>query len=472
MAATFAAIERSATADHIVVHFHGGLVPGQSAEESATTLLPVYEAGGAYPIFFIWHSDLWGPIKRNLDAFGQEKAFRRLVKRILQLVSGKLMETSDSRGGTLALESLRNMPDGLEALAEWAKNNDARGPVSELTDSQQEQVTRELKADKVLQKEAQRIAASLGAMSDLERKRSSSTLADLPSAGTRYTGMSREVRDEILAEANGDGSKQARGIPGRRTLVKYGTRIAIAVVRRYAKHRDHGLYTTVIEEILRTLYLDDAGSAVWGQMKKDTKDAFGNDATQYGGTAFLEHLKTWWKPGRRVTLVGHSAGAVFIGHLLDAADDVLPEACTFDVVLLAPACTFAFVAERLPRLLRRVRARRLFALSDAIERGYFEIPVLYQGSLLYLISGLLESPDIDVPLVGMQRYHSGAKPYTMPDIAPVMEFFGGRCSWSECNDPIGARTTAQKHGGLANDGPTQESLRHFLMDPPLPARTA
>jgi hypothetical protein len=59
----------------------------------------------------------------------------------------------------------------------------------------------------------------------------------------------------------------------------------------------------------------------------------------------------------------------------------------------------------------------MFALTDKAERKYFEVPVIYKGSLLYIVSGLCEQdPDADKPLLGMQRYWLGKVPYKRADI--------------------------------------------------------
>ena len=55
----------------------------------------------------------------------------------------------------------------------------------------------------------------------------------------------------------------------------------IATVRRLWNKRDHGLYTTIVEEVLRAAYFNRVGEVVWRMMKKDTSDAFQADPTPY-----------------------------------------------------------------------------------------------------------------------------------------------------------------------------------------------
>ena len=235
-------------------------------------------------------------------------------------------------------------------------------------------------------------------------------------------------------------------------------------MKRYTQGRQHGLYSTVVEEVLRTLYLDNVGVLAWEMMKKDTGDAFENDVTQYGGTAFVAELKRFWSPGQRVTLVGHSTGAIYIGELLEHADRVLPEEAKFDVIFLAPACTFSFINERLPLFERRVDNIRVFALQDDIERDYWEVPFFYKGSLLYMVSGLFEADEVDMPLVGMQRYYQGEPggPYDRESVNRVNNYLIDHCIWSVANHGPGKKSSSKKHGDFDNDTQTKESLTEIL----------
>ncbi len=391
--------ERVAGFDRLVVHFHGGLVSRASATAKAEQLLGVYSPTKSYPIFFIWNSDLWTTLTANLKEIAAERIFKRLVLRVVQLALGKLNESADARGGRLELDPLIAIPKDLEGIEAYATAREPKKPpATELTKAQQAQVDAELGADPVLKQESLAIAANLRP----------------PEAGARgkrvkprKTRIAAPVLKEIAAEESPPGSRDAATII---TVIRYAGKILTAVLRRFARARDHGLYTTTVEEILRTLYFDAPAFVVWKTMKKDTADAFGADAKLFGGTAFLRGLEKWWKPGRRVTLVGHSTGAVYIGHLLDKAEELeLQPGMKFDVVFLAPACTFDFMAKRLPVFEKRVANVRMFALTDQNERSYWEVPVLYRGSLLYLVSGLCED-EVDIPILGMQRYHDTKGP--------------------------------------------------------------
>ena len=470
--ALFERIRHDASGRHIVVHFHGGLVSRSAAHKSGSVLFETYRNAGTYPVFFVWNTDLFHTLRHNLDEIAKERAFRRLVLRVGQLMLGKLAEialppgarSADSR---LDPPSLKELPrDDLEELQAELDARERALPadsttVSELSAVQEDQVERELAIDRVIREEAERIANGLRDPATVRAEagsRSGQTVR-----GSTATLMSPSVLAEIAAESADPGS---RGIGTLVTLARYGTRILRAVIGRYRAGRHHGLYGTVVQEVLRALYLDNAGILIWNMMKNDTRDAFNPDAALHGGTAFLDRLAANWPEEGRVTLVGHSTGAVYIGRFLEAADRILPPGRKFDAVFLAAACSFPFIHERLDLFQRRVENIRAFGLCDEAERAYWEFPVVMNGSLLYFVSGVLEEDEADMPLVGMERYFSGAWPYERPEIAAVARYLDEtRRVWTGYSDDPGdgRRSTALKHGDFDDtDEPTRQSLAHLL----------
>jgi hypothetical protein len=124
----FNSLEKASTSNHLVVHLHGGLVSRSMAEQTAEDLLPDFEASGAYPIFFLWHSDLWTVLTQNLEKIGQEPIFRRLMKRLVQLALAKLANYAGARaGGILELEELDALPNDLESLEKYASLREPDG---------------------------------------------------------------------------------------------------------------------------------------------------------------------------------------------------------------------------------------------------------------------------------------------------------------------------------------------------------
>jgi hypothetical protein len=208
-------------------------------------------------------------------------------------------------------------------------------------------------------------------------------------------------------------------------------------------------------------------------MKKDTADAFGGDPQRNGGTAFLHCLKKLAEEGHkpRVTLVGHSTGAVYICHFLKHADALLPPDIKFNVIFLAAAVDFDLLAETLKNHSSRIGHIRAFAMSDERELAnelIDKLPYVYPSSLLYFVSGALED-EADKPLVGMKRYFSGADPYTpekFPAIGTVAKFLESRSRsliWSQCADGSGFNCDSKTHGDFDNEPQTLESVKHILV---------
>ena len=243
------------------------------------------------------------------------------------------------------------------------------------------------------------------------------------------------------------------------------------VTNRFAAQRDHGLYATTVEEVLRQFYLDRVGKDVWDRMKQATSSAFGNDVNRYGGTAFLKGLADYWASDHHphITLVGHSAGAIYICHFLQKVLELLPDKVTFDLVFLAPACTFELFSETLVACQKRIAGIRIFGMRDALEQAdplVPSVPLVYPYSLLYFVSGVLED-EPDTPLLGMQRYHSGKAPYdTIPAVSNSLHCLNGLGTqstvWSVVNTGDGLASSATTHGGFYNDVPTLESLRYII----------
>ena len=111
----------------------------------------------------------------------------------------------------------------------------------------------------------------------------------------------------------------------------------------------------------------------------------------------------------------------------------------------------------------------MYSLSDEDERAYYEVPVLYPGSLLYIISGLLESEDDaktqDMPIVGMQRYAREIHPFAEPEVIQVWKFLRRREDqfvWSGDQRGAGLNCDSKQHGDFFRTPQTVESFLYFL----------
>lgn len=140
------------------------------------------------------------------------------------------------------------------------------------------------------------------------------------------------------------------------------------------------------------------GKAVWTQMKQNAAAA----AVRTGGTAQLLAQLGELLATRKVPLhmIGHSAGAILLGHMLDTLGDLQPKT----VSLYAPACTMGFAARYYGKALERKKiaasALHVDLLSDENERD--DTVGIYGKSLLYLVSRAFEDPR-KMPLLGLAR---------------------------------------------------------------------
>ena len=159
--------------------------------------------------------------------------------------------------------------------------------------------------------------------------------ADAPSE-TRRREEGSLLDDEFLRDA-GAGAGQSRGLFSS-VIAHAACDVLIKVIERRVRRTDHGFYPTIVEEMLRRFYLKKLFEWSWAAMKDSAADAFGPSG---GGMTLLDHVKSLRESGdkRRLVLVGHSAGSIWICHLLRKAAALIPGE-VFEVVLLAPACTF------------------------------------------------------------------------------------------------------------------------------------
>ena len=152
------------------------------------------------------------------------------------------------------------------------------------------------------------------------------------------------------------------------------------------------------------------GKPVWLQMKQNAAAA--SDG-QGGVRQFVNVLKRLRQElgqelgddhAMEYHLVGHSAGAILLGHMLD---DFAAEAPIESATLFAPACTTEFALRYYGRAAEKGALRKggvhIDVLSDGMERDDSVGP--YGKSLLYLVSRALESRR-KMPLLGLAYCHA------------------------------------------------------------------
>jgi hypothetical protein len=198
------------------------------------------------------------------------------------------------------------------------------------------------------------------------------------------------------------------------------------------------------------------GHALWNEMQGDARVAF---EPAGAGTHFLKILKDELKqagdaaPG--IHLVGHSAGSIWMGHLL-ARWQALQGPAFRNLILFAPACTVEFFTQKIVPALGQnggggpiVQSMRHYYLDDLREQDDSVGP--YRKSLLYLVSRAFQDRNKVVPLMGMEIYQAqvNAALAATPMTATVKQF--------NTRDNPG-ETTSSEHGKFDNDPATMNSM--------------
>ncbi len=138
---------------------------------------------------------------------------------------------------------------------------------------------------------------------------------------------------------------------------------------------------------------------VWSEMKENA--GLGFEAGRGGDllVTALAKLADTWGDQLEIHLVGHSAGAILLGHLLTAMAAREQLAALRSVHLYAPACTVQFANRHYAPLPAAMKQLHIDVLSDERERGD-SVAGIYRKSLLYLVSNALET-DLRTPLLGL-----------------------------------------------------------------------
>jgi len=111
------------------------------------------------------------------------------------------------------------------------------------------------------------------------------------------------------------------------------------------------------------------------------------------------NLAQTWGEKLEIHLVGHSAGSIILGHLLQVMAARGLDVRVASVHLFAPACTVQFANRHYAPHKELMKRLYLSILSDKNERDD-NVAAIYRKSLLYFVSNALE-PDIRTPLLGL-----------------------------------------------------------------------
>jgi hypothetical protein len=280
------------------------------------------------------------------------------------------------------------------------------------------------------------------------------------------------LSDEVLAALHDELENQGRGVL---EVLAFFAKPALGVcsrtIARLRARLDHGIYCTLVEELLREFYADKVGQWIWAQMKQEIMATFADNTGRtgdqlHGGTYLLEklrdHLVQFPAQPLQVSLIAHSAGSIGVCALLDTARTLLPATFQFQqIIFLAPAVDFEYCRRALVDHPERFVRFRMFTMLDVDEAVDAIAGVVYPRSLLYFVSGLLEGAEVR-PLVGMERYYSADPPYDDAAITTVRRFMLDpqmqRVAWSGASQEVGLLSRAKSHGGFVMDDDLQASF--------------
>ena len=439
----------------IVLYFHGGLVSEASGMKAAAFLTPLLSQAGSHPISLIWETGLVETVTRNLDSAVQTELAQKLLKHVLKRVAKRWGVDLAGKGpgqdltdAELEAELAKRRPFADFDFPEQS-NGRAKGgsaPVSTAgVDAEQPIIELELEEELIADPELEALVAAEASNNPV--------LADTLKEG-----------DEIGAKG---------GLALTLAVVQLLLPVAMRTLQRRANRIDHGLFTTVVEELLRQLHLADLGSWVWGSMK-DTAQAMWapnlgpvSDQSRVG-TYFLDRLAAHKQknPALAVDLVGHSAGSIAICRML-AATQRYPGLAVRNIVFLAPGCTMSLFHDEVVSRPERFQNFRMYTMRDEHETQDILVPGVYTRSLVYFVSGVLED-EVPKPIAGLERWLRADAPDPRGLLAPVRAFMGqaghDRLVLSKTADGAlsGLRSSALKHGAFDNDPTTLESLQFLI----------
>ncbi len=478
----------------LALFFHGGLVDKASGMKNASTLVGPYSkaddsggtpGGNAYPYFFVWESGLFEVLQNLLPQIFGETIFKRLLDIITPRAQKVLGNTPPAASQIMSLRT----PSQDVTIG-------AVGPDVQVSQQDIEGVENAVENDPIIRAEERRIAA---AARPVQEAVAESLLTPTRCVQTSaVTLMSPEIVNAIVAEEAQKNSLKARRLDALWSPFSLGAlalgagKILVRIAQRYATARNHNFHNTVVEEIFRQFYVANTGGGVWAEMKRETANAFQSDPDAHVGAKMVQQLITLYDSGERprITLLGHSTGAIYICNFLVAVDAALQgksynHEIKFDIIFMAAAARVDFLANALSRAGSRVNHFRAFGMQDSLESaetllrldnqtptsGVNELLAqIYTSSLLYFVSGVCENVDDDTPLVGMERFFTGNRPFQRgadSSIDTVADFLNGIPNSVVRSDTpaaaaVGLRCSSHHHGGFPTDPETLESVCYLL----------
>ncbi|MGB1264737.1 MAG: C1 family peptidase [Nereida ignava] len=192
------------------------------------------------------------------------------------------------------------------------------------------------------------------------------------------------------------------------------------------------------------------GRRLWREMKTGARRSFEPDGD---GRAALTYLMDDLQDlNLQFHFIGHSAGSLLLGEMIDASSAIFPKGMTPSTfTLMAPACSTVFYKEVYAPALHdgRLPSLNQYLLNDTDERADNAGP--YGKSLLYLVSRALDTAQLGTrePLMGLER-----------DIDALGELKNHALLIS---GKRGVLSNCETHGGYDNDPRTMNTVLRSIV---------
>ncbi len=140
---------------------------------------------------------------------------------------------------------------------------------------------------------------------------------------------------------------------------------------------------------------------LWSEMKENAELASegGRGCDQLADA--IHALASSWGEQFELHLMGHSAGSIILGRMLDKLAQKGLNENVKSMHLYAPACTVAFANRHYAPHAEIMKRLYLHVLGDQVEQDD-HVAYIYQKSLLYFVSNALEA-DLRMPILGMEN---------------------------------------------------------------------
>lgn len=424
-----------------VLYFHGGLVKQEAGTASAQMLLDTHLADiNINKVGLVWRTGL-------LDAIVE--IFREEIEsgRLLEAVYRKAVAFLARKAAGVVFGDVRNndLPFSPDLYGNSDDEQFDSGGKGELNDQLVKDFADQLEKDLKLSEKLETISTNdLAGEIDVYLRNSGYSETDEQS---QFCGE-EEVEQKFV---------------GRKAITYFALALAETLVR-IAKGTDHGFHATLVESLIRKIIpVAELGRKVWGGMKSQAKDMWkpSDNDVDYAGRYFLDQLVSHLDDVQtlELDLIGHSAGSICIAELLAVLKEspYKQKIRVRNIFFMAPAIAMSDFASVFMNGSTQCENLRIFNLSDDAERRdeLINLPMLehlYPSSLLYFVSGVLENESsADTPLLGMERYFSGERPYQHGICAEVRQFFDENHSIE-----YHVATKASEHGG--ENGPMHDDI--------------